>query len=94
VADLCRDTMVCTEYPCITAVTHKQTHFPSFSVCHREVVYIEPNEGPSGADVLLCTFEITNSGFSSFSVLRVIKVPLQHFLINETLLHVDSTENK
>jgi hypothetical protein len=27
---------------------------------------IEPNVGPSRADVLLCTFESTNAGFSSF----------------------------
>ncbi len=27
---------------------------------------IEPNMGPSLADVLLCTFESTNAGFSSF----------------------------
>ncbi len=38
---------------------------------------IEPNMGPSLADVLLCTFESTNAGFSSFlfektSVLRLI----------------------
>ncbi len=43
---------------------------------------LEPNMGPSLADVLLCTFESTNAGFSSFSfektsVLRVIIVPLQ-----------------
>ncbi len=29
---------------------------------------IEPNVGPSRADVLLCTFESTNAGFSSFPV--------------------------
>ncbi len=30
---------------------------------------IEPNEGPSGADVLLCTFvETTNAGFFKFSI--------------------------
>jgi hypothetical protein len=29
---------------------------------------IEPNVGPSLADVLLCTFESTNAGFSSFPV--------------------------
>jgi hypothetical protein len=36
----------------------------------REVVYmerpIEPNMGPSLADVLLCTFESTNAGFLHF----------------------------
>jgi hypothetical protein len=58
---------------------------------------LEPNMGPSLADVLLCTFESTNAGFSSFLwkktyVLRVIVVPLQHFLLNETLHHLDSTE--
>jgi hypothetical protein len=46
------------------------------------MVFIEPKEGPTGADVPLCTFESTNAGFSSFSVrdtsvLRVITVPLQ-----------------
>jgi hypothetical protein len=44
---------------------------------------IEPNEGQSGVDVLLCSFESSNAGFFSFperdiSVLRVIIVPLQH----------------
>jgi hypothetical protein len=29
---------------------------------------IEPNMGPSLADGLLCTFESTNAGFSSFPV--------------------------
>ncbi len=58
---------------------------------------LEPNMGPSLADVLLCTFESTNTGFSfiscdAISVLRVILAPLQHFLINETLHQVDSTE--
>jgi hypothetical protein len=58
------------------------------------VVFIEPNEGPTGADVPLCTFESTNAGFSSFSVrdtsvLRVIIVPLQDFLRKETLHHVE-----
>jgi hypothetical protein len=58
---------------------------------------LEPNMGPSLADVLLCTFESTNAGFSTFpetSVLRVILVPLQNFLENETLHQVDSTEKK
>jgi hypothetical protein len=43
----------------------------------REVVYmecmekpIEPKMGPSLADVLLCTFESTNAGFSTFPVRR------------------------
>jgi hypothetical protein len=27
---------------------------------------LEPNMGPSLADVMLCTFESTNAGFSSF----------------------------
>jgi hypothetical protein len=68
-------------------------------VCLREEVFMEgPIElkmGPSLADVLLCTFQSTNAGYSSFeetSVLRVILVPLQHFLTNETLHQVDSTE--
>ncbi len=29
---------------------------------------IEPNMGQSLADVVLCTFESTNAGFSSFSI--------------------------
>jgi hypothetical protein len=41
-------------------------------VLDREVVFmegpLEPNMGPSLADVLLCTFASTNAGFSSFSV--------------------------
>jgi hypothetical protein len=48
------------------------------------------NDGQSGADVLLCTFESNNVGFPSFPVrensfLRVILIPLQHVFINETL---------
>jgi hypothetical protein len=58
--------------------------------------FLEPNMGPSLADVLLCTFGSTNAGFfisfEKTSVLGVIIVPLQHFLSNETLQHVDSTE--
>jgi hypothetical protein len=42
----------------------------------REVVYmerpIEPNMGPSLVDVLLCTFESTNAGFSSFPVRKLL----------------------
>ncbi len=33
---------------------------------------IEPNMGPSLADVLLCTFESTNAGFSSFPVRNLL----------------------
>jgi hypothetical protein len=45
---------------------------------------LEPNMGPSLADVLLCTFAGTNAGFSSFSfektsVLGVIIVPYSIF---------------
>ncbi len=58
---------------------------------------IEPNEGPSGADVPFCVFESTNAGFSPFpvrdtSVLRVITVSLQDFLISEIPNHVYSLE--
>jgi hypothetical protein len=58
---------------------------------------LQPNMEPSLADVLLCTFETTNAGFSSFPVrktfvLRVFSVHLQHFLLKETLYQVDSTE--
>ncbi len=57
---------------------------------------IEPNMGPSLADVLLCTFESTNADFfiscEKTSALRVIIVPQQPFLLNETLHQVDSTE--
>ncbi len=42
----------------------------------REVAYmerpLEPNMGPSLADVLLCTFESTNAGFSSFTVRKLL----------------------
>jgi hypothetical protein len=41
---------------------------PAQSVTTREEVFmegpLEPNMGPSLADVLLCTFESTNAGFS------------------------------
>jgi hypothetical protein len=33
---------------------------------------IEPNEGPSGAYVLLYMFETTNAGFSSYPVRKVL----------------------
>ncbi len=43
---------------------------------NREMVFmerpLEPNLGPSLADVLLCTFESTNAGFSSFSVRKLL----------------------
>ncbi len=46
------------------------------TIVFREVVYmerpIEPNMGPSLADVLLCTFESTNAGFSSFPVRKLL----------------------
>jgi hypothetical protein len=65
----------------------------------REVVYmerpIEPTMRLSLADVLLCTFEKCRVFFISCeetSVLKAILVPLQHFLINETLHRVDITE--
>jgi hypothetical protein len=32
---------------------------------------LEPNMGPSLADVLLCTFESTNAGFSSFPLKKL-----------------------
>jgi hypothetical protein len=42
----------------------------------REVVYmdrpLEPNMGPSLADVLLCTIESTNAGFSSIPVRKLL----------------------
>ena len=42
----------------------------------REVVFmerpLEPNMGPSLADVLLCTFESTNAGFSSFPLRKLL----------------------
>ncbi len=43
--------------------------------CREEVFMeepIEPNMGPSLADVLLCTFESTNAGFSSFPVRKLL----------------------
>ena len=43
---------------------------------HREEVFmegpLEPNMGPSLADVLLCTFESTNAGFSSFPLRKLL----------------------
>jgi hypothetical protein len=33
---------------------------------------LEPNMGPSLADVLLCTFEGTNAGFSSFPLRKLL----------------------
>ncbi len=33
---------------------------------------LEPNMGPSLADVLLCTFESTNAGFSSFLLRKLL----------------------
>jgi hypothetical protein len=33
---------------------------------------IEPNMGPSLADVLLCTYESTNAGFSSFRLRKFL----------------------
>jgi hypothetical protein len=33
---------------------------------------LEPNMGPSLADVLLCTFYSTNTGFSSFPVRKLL----------------------
>ncbi len=45
-------------------------------VAPREVGYMERplelNMGPSLADVLLCTFESTNAGFSSFPVRKLL----------------------
>jgi hypothetical protein len=45
-------------------------------VSTREEVFmegpIEPNMGPSLADVLLCTFESTNAGVSSFPVKKLL----------------------
>ncbi len=49
---------------------------PLVGIGTREVVFmerpLEPNMGPSLADVLLCTFESTNAGFSSFSVRKLL----------------------
>jgi hypothetical protein len=49
-------------------------HWPSAGT--REEVFmewpIEWNMGPSLADVLLCTFEITNAGFSSFHLRKFL----------------------
>jgi hypothetical protein len=33
---------------------------------------LEPNMGPSLADVLLCTYESTNAGFSSFLLRKLL----------------------
>jgi hypothetical protein len=46
------------------------------TVQYREEVFmegpLEPNMGPSLADVLLCTFESTNAGFSSFPLRKLL----------------------
>jgi hypothetical protein len=46
------------------------------SINTREEVFmegpLEPNMGPSLADVLLCTFESTNAGFSSFPLRKLL----------------------
>ena len=75
---------------------------PKNRVVNREVVYmkrpIEPHIRPSLADALLCTFErrylcrVFFISCEKTSVLRVMIAPLQHFLLNETLHQVDSTE--
>ncbi len=54
-----------------------RTHDRPFGTLHtREEVFmegpIEPNMGPSLADVLLCTLESTNTGFSSFPVRKLL----------------------
>jgi hypothetical protein len=50
--------------------------WPLWVIPDREEVFmegpIEPNMGPSLADVLLCTFESTNAGFSSFPVRKLL----------------------
>ncbi len=49
--------------------------FERYCVVIREEVFmerpIEPNMGPSLADVLLCTFKSTNAGFSSFPLRKL-----------------------
>jgi hypothetical protein len=48
--------------------------FPTGSATREEVFMegpIEPNMGPSLADVLLCTLESPNAGFSSFPVRKL-----------------------
>jgi hypothetical protein len=51
-------------------------HSHTVSVYTREEVFmegpLEPNMGPSLADVLLCTFESTNAGFSSFPLKKLL----------------------
>jgi hypothetical protein len=50
----------------------------ALAVVVREEVFmegsIEPNMGPSLADVLLCTFASTNAGFSSFPVRKLLSI--------------------
>ncbi len=52
------------------------TVYSNLTVETREEVFmegpIEPNMGPSLADVLLCTLESTNAGFSSFPVRKLL----------------------
>jgi hypothetical protein len=49
---------------------------PETMVATREEVFmegpLEPNMGPSLADVLLCTFESTYAGFSSFPLRKLL----------------------
>ncbi len=49
---------------------------PPWANFTREEVFmegpLEPNMGPSLADVLLCTFESTNAGFSSFPLRKLL----------------------
>ncbi len=60
----------------VGGVTSRQWEKFVLCVQTREVVYmerlIEPNMGPSLADVLLCAFESTNVGFSSFPVRKLL----------------------
>ncbi len=60
---------------CRTKLT-KYTSCSTKIYSSREVVFmerpLEPNMGPSLADVLLCTFESTNAGFSSFPVKKLL----------------------
>jgi hypothetical protein len=50
--------------------------FLGYETSNREEVFmegpLEPNMGPSLADVLLCTFGSTNAGFSSFPFRKLL----------------------
>jgi hypothetical protein len=61
---LLQETPTFLEYRCHLAVLGREEVFMEGP--------LEPNMGPSLADVLLCTFESTNAGFSSFPLRKLL----------------------